>query len=275
MISEIICIGTSLTEGGGLNPERDFEIVKWYKKEKGVIVKDTTHSYPAIIESKTGIKTRNLGKCGSGINYLIRNVEDILENEDVSNKLFILEYSNAGREELYLNRTNQFIVGNFGPEDGIDPTNGFASYITLNYNWCHSADPTKQLELHPEMKIWDTYLDSFHNDHHWMIKNDRAFLNLIYKLKSKNIKVVIHGQNPYWEGMYSESILMDDYVKFWYNQKAHPIDGFCTWNWITTNRLGIEHETNGLHDDGHPTPSGHIQIADKLIDFLKNKKHIV
>jgi hypothetical protein len=275
MIDEIICIGTSLTEGGGLNSERDFQIVDWYEKVKGVKVKDTTHSYPAVIETKLEIKTRNIGKCGSGINYLMRNVENILESENVTNKLFILEYSNSGREELYLNKANTFVVGNFGPEDGVNPKNGFASFITLNYNWCYSTDPTKHLELHDEMKIWDKYLDAFHNDHDWMIKNDRNFLNLIYKLQSKNIKFIIHGQNPYWEEMYNEPILMDNYVKFWYNQTAHPKDGFCTWNWITTNKLGIEHETNKLHDDGHPTPTGHIQIADKLIDFLKNKKHIV
>ena len=78
MIQEIICIGSSFTEGGGLNPNRDSKQSKWYSKKYNTTVTDKTHSFPAIIENITGIPTRNLGKCGTGLEWIIRNTEDIL-----------------------------------------------------------------------------------------------------------------------------------------------------------------------------------------------------
>ena len=98
MIREVICIGTSFTEGDGLNPYKDDSTVKWYKEHKGIEIESITQfSWPSQLQIISNIKTRNLGKCGSSIEYLMRNVEEIIEKEDVSDKFFILEYSIHGQ----------------------------------------------------------------------------------------------------------------------------------------------------------------------------------
>ena len=73
MIQEIICIGSSFTDGGGLNPNRDSKQSKWYSKKYNTTVTDKTHYFQAIIENITGIPTRNLGKCCTGLELIIRN----------------------------------------------------------------------------------------------------------------------------------------------------------------------------------------------------------
>ena len=71
MIDEIICIGTSFTEGAGLNPKKGVHITEtdpaviWYKKNKGIKINSITeYAWPSYLEKLSGIKTRNLGKCG-------------------------------------------------------------------------------------------------------------------------------------------------------------------------------------------------------------------
>ena len=273
-ISEIICVGTSLTQGGGMNPKRNKKIVEWYKTEKGIDISDETHSYPSVIENLTGIKVRNLGKCGAGLVYLMRNVEDILENEEYKDKLFILEYSNTDRIELWSNRYKNYLVVNYGPKDGENPENGHECYMTFDYNLEYENTEEVWWNFNPdevdEPRLFDKFLDFFHDNHKWMIQQDRFFLNFLHKLKANGVKFIVHGQSPYWEGFYSDKLLDEKFYKFEYpKDKKQTKDNFCTWLHCITNGMTITKETDNLHIDDHPNPIGHEHIANSLLNFIK------
>jgi hypothetical protein len=273
-VNEIICVGTSLTQGGGMHPKRDKKIVEWYKSEKDMVISDVTHSYPAIIGKLTGKKVRNLGKCGAGLYYLMRTVEDILEDENTDDKLFILEYSNTDRIELWSNRYKNYLVVNYGPRDGVNPENGHECYMTFDYNLEYEDTDEVWWNFNPdevdEPRLFDKYLDYFHDNHLWMIQQDRFFLNFLYKLKSKGIKFILHGQSPYWEGFYNEPIINEKFYKFMYHtDKKNKKDDFCTWLHCINKQMSITKETNELFIDDHPNPKGHEYIAETLLSFIK------
>jgi hypothetical protein len=260
MIDEIICIGTSFTEGYGLNPKKSSNqsdpAIEWYKKNKGIEINSMNQfSWPTQLQNICGIKTRNLGKCGSSIDYLIRNVEEIIENEDISNKFFILEYSSWGRSELWSTKHNQWIITNWGPRDGQDAKKeGYAVMMNTDYNF------GTQLET-DDFTIFEKYLDNFFNEHEYLIQRDRHFLNLLYKLKLKNINYqIILLETPYLIELQYDEL---------FNYK-NVLDRDL-WGYIENDvNLSITKITNGEIVDGHPSIEGHQHIANLIYTKLKS-----
>ena len=266
MINEIICIGTSFTEGHGLNPRKCLSdtisvdpAVIWYKENKGIEIKSMgEYAWPSILKKLSGIKTRNLGKCGSSIEYLMRNVEHILEREDVSDKFFILEYSNWGRSELWSPTRNEWLVANWGPRDGYDPTTeGYAVMITTDYNFGYQSEPS-------ELTIYEKYLDTFFNEKEYLIQRDKYFLNLLYKLKAKNIKYSILGlEPPFWE-----ELLVDDLFH------SNVLNKTNLWKDVMDLKITLGDLSPEIGTDGHPSIEGHEYIANLIYTALKERGEI-
>jgi len=262
-MKEIICIGTSYTEGGGLYEP----IVKeYYKKQNIIYDKQSEVAWPSHLSKLSKIKVRNLGKCGSGIDYLIRNVEEIIENEDVSNKLFILEYSGWGRTELWDSKKNQYIVTNWGPRDGKDPKNeGYSVMMTTDYTYGMQLEPE-------EFKLWETFLDNHFNENDFLINRDKHFVNLLYKLLYKKINfVVIYLENPFWIGIYDEPVIIDNSIFMTKNNskvnygQSHGISKLVEDK--QERIIDILRDTN----DYHPNIKGHESIALEIYSKIKNR----
>jgi hypothetical protein len=255
MIDEIICIGTSFTEGHGLNPNSQEDIaVEWYRKNKDITINYMKeYSWPSILNEESNIKTRNLGKCGSSIEYLMRNVEELLETEDCSNKFFILEYSNWGRSELWSRLHNQWLIANWGHMNGEDNTNGYATMLTTDYNSGH-----QQTTAYTD--IYNIFLNNFFNEHEFLIQRDRHFLNLLYKLSNLKIKYqVLMLETTYWEGLKNplfnyKNIFKED-----------------LWSYISDNKLDLKSETNGAVVDSHPSIAGHNHMGKLIYKKIKTK----
>jgi hypothetical protein len=260
---EIICIGTSYTEGGGLYEP----IVKEYYKKKNIIYdKQSEVSWPAHLGKLANTKIRNLGKCGSGIDYLIRNVEEIIENEDVSDKVFLLEYSGWGRTELWDSTRNQYIITNWGPRDGVDPKNqGYSVMMTTDYTYGMQLEPI-------EFKIWETFLDKHFNELEFLINRDKQFLNLLYKLKSKKINfVVIYLENCFWKGFYDDELIIDNSIFMTENDSKVDYANLHGLSFFVSKKeqriIDILKDTN----DYHPNIKGHESIAFEIYNKIKNK----
>lgn len=256
MINEIICIGTSFTEGDGLNPYKDDSAVKWYKEHKGIEIESITQfSWPSQLQKISGIKTRNLGKCGSSIEYLMRNVEEIIEKEDVSDKIFILEYSSWGRSELWSTKHNKWIVANWGPRNGQDALiDGYSVMMTTDYNFGQQLEPN-------EFKIYESFLDNYFNESEYLIQRDIYFLNLLYKLNSKNIKYKLLILEPVYSlELENDSLFKDNLI---INQNL--------WEFMDKNKLSIKHITSNEIDNGHPSIEGHERLSSIIYTKLKER----
>lgn len=260
MINEIICIGTSFTEGHGLNPHSvdvvSNKAVGWYKENKNIIINDMKeYSWPSILEKESKIKTRNLGKCGSSIEYLMRKVEEIIETEDCSSKLLILEYSSWGRSELWSSKYKEWLVANWGHTNGEEPSDGYSTMITTNYNGGF------QLEVE-EFKIYNNFLDNFFNEQEFLIQRDRHFLNLLYKLSELKIKYqVLMLENIYWDGLKNPLFNYKNIFKT------------DLWGYVSDNGLDIKTETNSEVDDSHPSITGHNHMGKLIYNKLKKELH--
>lgn len=267
MINEIICIGTSFTWGDGLDTKRNKEFVKWYKENTNEDVSRETHAFPALLSNLTNIKTRNLGKCGSSIEYVCRNVEELLEKEDISDKLLILEYANWGRSELWSNKYQKYIIANWGPSDGNDVTNGYSTYLTIDYAQQYADTPDALWDLKNEIEVYDTFCDSFVDETEILIKNDRLFLNLLYKLHVKGIQFLIIPLEPFFtDTLEKNEIVNDNSELFYFNEDNYGMAGYVS-------KLSLR-----IHDEildsteSHPSPKGHQVFAKKIYKTLVNKK---
>lgn len=257
MINEIICIGTSFTEADGLNPNDEFKhpAVKWYRENKNIKINSLSeYSWPSVLKKISKLKVRNLGKCGSSIEYLMRNVEEIIESEDCSDKLFILEYSNWGRSELWTTEYDEWLIANWGHKNGEEPSDGYATMLTTDYNFGKQLSPDK-------IELYDEFLDNFFNEHEYLIKRDRNFLNLLYKLNAKNIKYQIF--------LLEEAYLNELEKNTLFNYKELMPSTSDLWTYVADKGWNITSETNGTIEDGHPSITGHQKLAETFYTNLK------
>jgi hypothetical protein len=270
MIDEIICIGTSYTWGDGIDTKRNKEFIKWYKENTNEDISREKHSFPSILSNLTNIKTRNLGKCGSSIEYVCRNVEELLEKEDLSNKLLILEYANWGRSELWSNKYQEYIIANWGPEDGHDVKNGYATYLTLDYGKMYDNSGEVYWELQDEIDIYNKFCDSFMDENEILIKTDRQFLNLLYKLNQKNIKFCVIPLNVfYWNGLINDDIIKNNSCMFKFSNDDYALGGF-----MSHHKLRIHDDIGGDCIESHPSPSGHKKIAEEIYEYLQKNNRL-
>lgn len=259
-INEIICIGTSFTEGDGLNPKKDIDLAPmWYLQNKNIKINSITeYCWPTVLKDLSNVTVKNLGKSGSSIEYLIRNVEEILETKDCKDTLFILEYSSWGRSELWFKEFNEWLVVNWGPKDGSDASNsGYAVMMSTDYNF------GIQLEQ-KYFTIYETFLNNFFNEKEHLLQRDRNFLNLLYKLEKENISYqVVMLENPFLAHLKTHRL---------FNYKELLNDDL--WGFIDRSKLSITHETNGEVFNGHPSITGHKHLANMFYSKLKQKYHL-
>ena len=117
MIKEIHCFGTSHTEGGGFeffNQNIASKLKKIYTEQPFT---QFNYSYPGQLQKLigSGVKVFNHGKSGYGNERMYRIAYDlIMNNEDsLSEKLFIFEFSFLGRKEFYSNTLKDHFIVNY------------------------------------------------------------------------------------------------------------------------------------------------------------------
>lgn len=254
-INEIVCIGTSFTEGDGLNPDNDtHKAPEWYLKNKNVKVTMHDYCWPTVLKKLTNVPVTNLGKSGSGIEYLMRHVEEILEKQDCKNTLFILEYSNWGRSELWCHMFNSWVVANWGPADGKDTRNGYATMISTDYNFGQQLPKVY-------FSVYESFLDNFLNEKEYLLQRDRNFLNLLYKLEKENISYqIVLLDTPF-------SKTLEDSELFNYKELLDE----SMYNYLNSRKLTIRYETNEEVMNGHPGIEGHAHLANVFCNKLKEK----
>jgi len=262
MFDEIICIGTSFTEGHGLHPRANKDIVDWYKKNKNISIDINKHSYPSVLSELTNTTVTNYGWCGSSLDYVVRKADELFYEEDLSNKLLILEYSNYGRNELYSTKYEQYIVANWGATDGHDiKKSGYATMLTIDYFKEYVNTAEIDWDFSEEIKLYNKFLNSFQDEKLELIRKDRMFINFLHKLDYYNVKFLVLPLQKF----FTDDIKNNELVtKYTVDVTEDGMYGF-----VSEKKLRIMDDTNGEIGDGHPAPDGYRLIAKQIHNSIK------
>lgn len=233
MIKEIHCFGTSYTEGGGFefnSGDRKHILSKLYNDEPKT---KFNYSYPGQLQKLLGddIKVFNHAKSGYGNERMYRLAYDIISNEDYKDKLFIFEFSSAGRKEFWSNTYNDYIIVNYVfNSNGEVSVSGIAQEYFLN-----------EKESYAKLNhIFEPFLKetiNFDNTHKLINQNSNIFIDY---LLFNNVNFLITSPPL----AFNKEKLSNHIINF------EDDNNNMVW-FALKNKLTITDETNGLVKDGH------------------------
>jgi len=260
-IKTISCHGTSYTEGGG------FEWHKEYKKNElnlfysEIPKTEYNYSWPGQFQKLVKSKVTNYGKSGYGNQKIYRDVHDIFRNPNISNKthLFLIEISQIGRTELFINELDDYCVINYDikedkkyyefqgsaneyfkdsqdVQDVLDKKiNFFKEYIETTKNYKVVLN-----EIERNLDLFISFLE-FNNLNYCFVNTPL----ILFNIKPDNSKVIRYPS-------LNKKRILTDFVDY-----------------ISENKLTITDDTNGKIVDPHFGLNGNRNIAKEIYEQLK------
>jgi len=197
---------------------------------------DVGSAYPQLLANSLGATLTNLARPGAGNKRIVRHVVESIGN-GIKYDLIIIGWSSPGRQE-------------FADADGF-----FDIWPGYGGNMFRKDGQTWRLPL-------VEYLNKHHSDH-WMYRQYLIDVVMLQSfLKEHGVRYVMLNTcaNEYYHSIYSSKTqelvrLVDDrYYLGW------PTEGMAEW-------VG---EAAPRGPGGHFLEEGHIKVADKLYDHIRN-----
>lgn len=270
-IKYIHCFGTSYTAGGGFEFDADNNTMGNLYQHIGEELNNFNFSYPGQLQKLLGneIKVFNYGKPGFGNHRLFRKTFDLINNKDFNEKenLFIFEFSGTGRDEMYLNEIDDYIVINYQ----IKNNKQFKFIGSAKDYHFQTKDEVKKIDSHVD--FYELLVSQFKNVEDEMAKIEREIDFFIGWLENKNINYFFTSPPKFLK--YKE----EKYITYGDNDYFKSCN--CMVEFCGNNNLLIIDETKKVSGDLHIGLKGlqllaHI-IYNKLIslNFIdKNKIEI-
>ena len=263
MIKEIHCFGTSHTEGGGFeffNQERASKLKKIYKEKPFT---QFHYSYPGQLQKLigSGVKVFNHGKSGYGNERMYRIAYDlIINNEDsLSEKLFIFEFSFLGRKEFYSNTLNDHFIVNYEILENGANINGISQTYFINHKETYELLKNKVIPFMKETMQGE-------NQTKILRMNNKFFIDFLLQ---QNVNFLL-ATPPYGDENDFKQNLKEKYIE--YTDVERTLYGY-----YSINKWTITEESNGFINDSHAGLYGNNQIAKRIletIDKIYNYKRI-
>lgn len=252
-IKTISCHGTSYTEGGGFEwdiKSKSKELEKYYKDLPKT---QFNYSWPGQLQNLVNAKVSNFGKSGYGNEKVYRDVHSIFLNENVENTshLFLIEISQIGRTELFINDLDDYCVINYDWDDD----NKYKYQGSANEYFRDSS--TTQGILGGKKTFFEEYIKTTKNLKNNLETIERNFDYLISFLEHNNLNycfvntpIILFNKKP------SNSKI----ITYPSNNKKRILTDFV--DYIEENKLSISDDTNGKINDPHFGFLGNKSIAD-------------
>jgi len=276
-IKKIYTFGTSFTEGGGFEFDKptptynNDDLHSFYGHLDEELTREN-FSWPGQMKKIcNNVEIINKAKSGYGNERLYRKTHEIIDNPSFKKDetLFIFEFSDVGRMEMYHNDIKDYIIINYyhpwPPTEKDVLISGFAN--TYYY------DSRKTLDILERDK---SFLTEY-------VEKSVDFYNKI-DLLNRNIKMFIsfleYNEINYY-------ILSSDHLKLDDSQKVNSdliksrqVELDCSYEGerdvfndcmklLTKHKLSIKDETNGFIQDGaHMGYFGNLLLANLLTKFL-------
>ena len=278
-IKHIHCFGTSYTAGGGYEFDSNVKREILHKLYGHLDEELTIYnfSWPGQLNKLVkshGITVHNHAESGYGNEKMYRNVYDIIQDKKFKREehLFILEFSGVGRQELYFNPLNDYVIFNFRDSDHL---NTRWSSVAHRYFY-DDSDKRRIIEKH-EKTINDYHKLVYDMDERYkaLQRNNNFFIRY---LESLEINYLL-GQHPYKEitkynDKHDWDTLMSRTIKFSGKEsdKHDIVLGLETY--YNIEGYSITSETNGEMVDGHASLLGNKNIAINIFNNLIDYKYI-
>lgn len=263
-IEHIVVVGTSFTHGGGYSEGGETRSIL-EKYESNVPKMQEDCAWPAFFQKhlRSGIKVHNLALSGSGVEYMIRTINEwIAKNPSkVKNALFLLEASGYGRMELWDNKVQNYVVCNWSYDDS---TREFNPSLHNGIYWRQTAEYNQQ--IHDGEPLIQQYLNRYCDPMKSVEKLQSHFFDFLCKLCYKDIEFKIFGEHLYDGELHIDPIVNDNRL---YLVDKEGVNHCGIHQFISEEKLQIKHVTHGESNDFHACLEGNRQIAEQYYNQLR------
>jgi hypothetical protein len=268
-IKYIHCFGTSYTAGGGFEfDEKNKDKMSNLYQHTGEELNNFNFSYPGQLHKILGneIKVLNHAKPGYGNHRLFRTVFDLVNNKDFKKdeNLFLFEFSGTGRDEIYFNQIDDYIVVNYQMKD-----NNEFEFIGSAKDY-HFQTKNEEKKIDSFDSFYKIFVSQFKGVKDELGKIEREIDFFIGWLENKNINYFFTSPPKFIK--YKE----EKYITYGDNNYFKSRN--CMVEFCGSNKLLIIDETKKISGDLHIGLKGLQLLAsiifNKLIsfNFVDNKK---
>lgn len=263
-IEHIVIVGTSFTAGGGYEEGgENKKIIEKY--EKNVPKTQEECSWPAFFQKliNPNIKVHNLARSGSGIDYMIRTINEWISKNPskIEQTMFLLEISGYGRMELWDTLLDRNVVCNWDYGNINDKF-----HVTL-HSGNYWREPESMAEKISSGRIMvQDFLNRYCEPMIFVEQIQSRLFDFLCKLNYKEIDFKVFGEHLYDGELHSDPLVDNNrlYLNGTDETKHCGIHQF-----IEAERLQIKHITQGESDDFHACLEGNRQIAEQYYNQLR------
>lgn len=260
-IKNIVIVGTSFTAGGGFeetNPNR-----KILGKYESIPDRMEDCAWPAFLKKNlNSINVYNLAIPGSGIDYLIRTVNEWIDKNPLIYKdtLFLLEVSGYGRLELWSNEYQRHLVCNW--DYGVRNEKFYATLHTGSY-WKDPIDLAAKIE--ENNTLVEKWLNTFADPSMLVEQVQERMFNFLCRLNYMGLEFKIFSEgfcNPFLD---EDPLVQDNCLKLNSSKGEYR----SIHHYLIDMKLQIKDFTKGECDDFHGILQANRIIAEQYYAQLK------
>lgn len=308
MIKQIHFFGTSHTSGGGFEFESNFKqsfgdgTSKYITLTRGEYIKSiyekifpneeyTQHnfSFPGqfqkiLKEKNIDIIVHNHAKAGYGNERIYRKFFEVIRDSKFNKDevLFIFEFSDIERKELYFKPINDFVILNYDAVDRNFYNNSIKfkkkgnDYVELKSvaktYWSEDSDDLNKIQHHNN--FFKDYIETTISAENQVYELNRNNIFLFSFLKLNNINFLITEMH---DSLYKEmkkyyDFIDDSKVVYYDSTQTKYNNGFL--DFVHKNELLINDESSNLYPDLHPGFTASKLISKNIFNFCIEKNFI-
>lgn len=257
-IKTISCHGTSYTEGGGFEwhiDNRRKQLDKFYSETPKT---EFNYSWPGQLQKLVKSQVTNYGKSGYGNKKVYRDVHTIFKNENTDTHLFLIEISQLGRDELFINKVSDYCVINYDFSE-----NDMCEFQAVSNDYFNESTEITNY-LNSKKSFFKDYIELTKNTKIGFEEIEKNLDFLISFLEYNNLNYCFVN-TPYI--LFNTFPKNSKVIKYPSNNKKRILTDFV--NYIEENKLTIRDDTNGEVNDLHFSLEGNRCIANIIYEQLK------